>query len=109
MIPETLRPRHARAALLVASALASIAFVAALPGSGAAATTTPTFAPPVYVDQHLAGGEPEVFADTLHGRLIYSSHDTEHNNAVALQQYLRSKMRRRAASTPAVAATRSRR
>ena len=41
--------------------------------------------------------------------LIYSSHDTEHNNAVALQQYLRSKMRRRAAPTPAVAATRSRR
>jgi hypothetical protein len=75
VIPETLRPRHARASLLVASALASIAFVAALPGSGAAATTTPTFAPPVYVDQHLAGGEPEVFADTLHGRLIYSSHE----------------------------------
>ena len=75
MIPETLRRRRARASLLVASALASIAFVAALPGSGAAATTTPTFAPPVYVDQHLAGGEPEVFADTLHGRLIYSSHE----------------------------------
>jgi uncharacterized protein YeaO (DUF488 family) len=29
--------------------------------------------------------------------LIYSSHDTAHNNALALQQYLRLKMRRRAA------------
>ena len=41
--------------------------------------------------------------------LIYSSHDTEHNNAVALQQYLRSKMPRRAAPTRAVALIRSRR
>ena len=41
--------------------------------------------------------------------LVYSSHDTEHNNAVALLQYLRSKMRRRAAPTRAVAVTRSRR
>jgi len=28
-----------------------------------------------------------------HVTLVYSSRDTEHNNAVALQQYLRSKMR----------------
>ncbi len=41
--------------------------------------------------------------------LVYSSHDTEHNNAVALQQYLRSKMPRRAAPTRAVALIRSRR
>jgi uncharacterized protein YeaO (DUF488 family) len=27
--------------------------------------------------------------------LVYSSHDTEHNNAVALQEYVRAKMRRR--------------
>jgi hypothetical protein len=52
--------------------------VAGLPGGAGAAKTTPagpTFAPPVYVDQQLAGGEPEVFADTLHGTLVYSSHD----------------------------------
>ena len=36
-----------------------------------------------------------------HVTLVYSSRDTEHNNAVALQQYLRSKMRRRAAPTSA--------
>ncbi len=30
--------------------------------------------------------------------LIYSSHDTEHNNAVALQGYLQAKTRRRAVS-----------
>jgi uncharacterized protein YeaO (DUF488 family) len=41
--------------------------------------------------------------------LIYSSHDTEHNNAVALQQYLRSKMRSRPLRRPAAAVTRSRR
>ena len=27
--------------------------------------------------------------------LVYSSHDTEHNNAIALQEYLKAKMRRR--------------
>ena len=37
--------------------------------------------------------------------LVYSSHVTEHNNAVALQQYLRSKMRRRATSTRAASVT----
>jgi uncharacterized protein YeaO (DUF488 family) len=35
--------------------------------------------------------------------LVYSSHDTEHNNAVALQQYLRAK-RRPARSTRVIAA-----
>jgi len=40
--------------------------------------------------------------------LVYSSHDTEHNNAVALQDYLRAKMRRRSTPTRA-AASRSRR
>src|SRR3954467_5083574 len=39
------------------------------------AAATPRFAAPVYVDQQLAGGEPEVFADVLHGRLIYTSHE----------------------------------
>jgi hypothetical protein len=29
----------------------------------------------VYVDQTLAGGEPTIFADALHGRLIYTSHE----------------------------------
>ena len=33
--------------------------------------------------------------------LVYSSHDTQHNNAVALQEYLRKKARRRARSTRA--------
>ena len=40
--------------------------------------------------------------------LVYSSHDTEHNNAVALWQYLRPKMRRRAAPARAISAARSR-
>ena len=33
--------------------------------------------------------------------LVYSSHDTQHNNAVALREYLRRKMRRPATSTQA--------
>ena len=41
--------------------------------------------------------------------LVYSSHDTEHNNAVALKQYLRSRVQRRAKRTPTVVAKRSRR
>jgi hypothetical protein len=64
------RPLLSLAALLVLSVLA-----VALPGASAAGPSAPTFAPPIYVDQQLAGGEPEVFADTLHGRLIYSSHE----------------------------------
>jgi hypothetical protein len=70
-----LRPQGARAWLAILSLLGMVALVGLLPGSGQAATAAPTFAPPVYVDQDLAGGEPEVFADTLHGRLIYSAHE----------------------------------
>ena len=33
--------------------------------------------------------------------LVYSSHDTRHNNAVALQQYLRRRSRRRPVAAPA--------
>ena len=40
--------------------------------------------------------------------LVYSSHDTKHNNAVALQEYLQAKSRRPARSTHAAAADRSR-
>jgi hypothetical protein len=61
--------------VLLATLLGSAAITAALPSAGGAAPSGPTFAPPVYVDQQLAGGEPEVFADTLHGTLIYSAHE----------------------------------
>jgi uncharacterized protein YeaO (DUF488 family) len=40
--------------------------------------------------------------------LVYSSHDTQHNNAVALQEYLRRKRRRPATPRAAVAASRPR-
>ena len=33
------------------------------------------FDKPVYVDQHLAGGEPVLLADTVHHDIIYSSHE----------------------------------
>ena len=38
--------------------------------------------------------------------LVYSSHDTQHNNAVALQEYLRKKLRRQPKAKRAVAADR---
>jgi len=41
--------------------------------------------------------------------LVYSSHDAEHNNAVALKRYLRSRVQRRATPTRTVVAKRSRR
>ena len=56
--------------LLGVSALAGV-----LATRGAAGPSGPTFAPPAYVDQQLAGGEPEVFADSLHGTFIYTSHE----------------------------------
>jgi hypothetical protein len=44
-------------------------------GSAVAGTSSVGFGTPQYVDQQLAGGEPEVIADTLHGTLVYSSHE----------------------------------
>jgi hypothetical protein len=56
--------------------LLGVAALSATPAAAGAATPSgPAFAPPVYVDQELAGGEPEVFADTVHGTLVYSSHE----------------------------------
>ena len=46
-----------------------------LSGGSSARTPGVSFAPPAYVDQQLAGGEPEVFADTVHGTLIYTAHE----------------------------------
>jgi len=47
------------------------------------------------LDSRKAAWQPIVSAARRgHVTLVYSSGDTEHNNAVALQQYLRSKMRR---------------
>src|SRR5712691_8620727 len=60
--------------LALAAALA-LTVAVGLPGSGSAAPAATTFAAPVYVDQGLAGGEPTIFDDTLHGRLIYTSHE----------------------------------
>ena len=61
------------------------------------------------LDSRREAWQPIVSA-ARHGRvtLVYSSHDTEHNNAVALQQYLQVK-RRPARSTRAVAAAHPRR
>lgn len=59
------------------------------------------------LDAHREAWQPIVSA-ARRGRvtLVYSSHDTHHNNAVALRDYLAKKMRRR---TTAAAAGRTRR
>src|SRR5207248_4127992 len=61
--------------LALAAALGLLVAAGLLPGASSAGNSGPTFAAPVYVDQALAGGEPEVFADTLHGTLIYTAHE----------------------------------
>jgi len=61
--------------LVLAAVLGLVVVAGLLPGSGAAAPPATTSAAPLYVDQTLAGGEPTVFADALHGRLIYTSHE----------------------------------
>jgi hypothetical protein len=44
-------------------------------GAAAVKSSAPVFGTPVYVDHDLAGGEPSVMADTLHGTLVYTSHE----------------------------------
>jgi len=67
--------RQIRVLVWSVALVGSAALMSALPGASAAGVTGPTFATPIYVDQQLAGGEPEVFTDALHGTLIYSSHE----------------------------------
>jgi hypothetical protein len=62
-------------AKLLLAGLVAVAAFGALSGSAGARVSAPTFGVPEYVDQQLAGGEPEVFADALHGRLIYTAHE----------------------------------
>jgi hypothetical protein len=75
LISQIRRPQQGYAWSLAALVFGLATLAGALPGSGAAGSAVPRFAPPQYVDQQLAGGEPEVFADALHGRLIYTSHE----------------------------------
>jgi hypothetical protein len=65
---------NARRTILLAVLAAALAMVLA-GGSGGASQAGVGFANPVYVDQQLAGGEPEVIADTLHGKLVYTAHE----------------------------------
>jgi hypothetical protein len=62
--------------LAVAVAVSSFLVLTATAGSGQAGKVAPVgFAAPQYVDQQLAGGEPEILADTLHGTLVYTAHE----------------------------------
>src|ERR687883_1670648 len=50
--------------------------VAALAFAAGGATAAPVrFSKPVFVDRHLAGGEPLVIADAKHHTLIYTAHE----------------------------------
>src|SRR2546429_4106527 len=68
--------RLRRVRVLAVGVVLGLATLAGVPATrGSAVAKGPTFAPPVYVDQQLAGGEPEVFADAKHGTLIYTAHE----------------------------------
>ena len=62
----------AKAIVIGSAAVLILGFVAS---SGSAGSSAPVFGTPVYVDQQLAGGEPEVIADTLHGGFVYTAHE----------------------------------
>jgi hypothetical protein len=62
-----------RRVLLLAGLAAAIGL--ALAGGSGAGGSTLSFGAPVFVDQQLAGGEPEVIADPLHGTLVYTAHE----------------------------------
>jgi hypothetical protein len=61
--------------LVLLAGLSALLGLALAGSSGGATQSAVGFATPVYVDQQLAGGEPEVIADTLHGKLVYTSHE----------------------------------
>jgi hypothetical protein len=66
----TANMRRLALALVVSASLAGV-----LAGSGSTASSTLSFGTPIYVDQALAGGEPEVIADVAHGTLVYTAHE----------------------------------
>ena len=59
--------------LVLLAAMLIVAVVAV--GSASSSTPKPAFSSPQYVDTALAGGEPLIMANTLHGTLVYSSHE----------------------------------
>jgi hypothetical protein len=64
------------AAVALAAALLGTVTVGGKAGKALSAKTPGVaFGPAVYVDQQLAGGEPEVLADPLHGTLVYTAHE----------------------------------
>jgi hypothetical protein len=67
--------KRRRAVLGASMVLLAAGLAGFLGGPGNAATQGPTFGAPIYVDQQLAGGEPEVIADTAHGTLVYTAHE----------------------------------
>src|SRR3954447_26908542 len=56
-------------------ALALVFAAAVAPAAATAAGPQIGFDKPVYVDQELAGGEPILYADNLHGTLVYTAHE----------------------------------
>jgi hypothetical protein len=57
-------------------ALGVAALALALAGAGRSASAgTVHFSTPLYVDQHLSGGEPTIMANPAHGTLVYTAHE----------------------------------
>ena len=70
---SSLRRLAPLAALLAAASAFAAAGVAKPPPKSSGPSIA--FSQPSYVDTTLAGGEPIVMADTLHGTLVYTSHE----------------------------------
>src|SRR5947209_5171309 len=64
-------PMRARLVFCLAAGLVAAALGAPELASGAPLH----FAPPIFVDQNLAGGEPFVVDDPVHHTLLYTSHE----------------------------------
>ena len=56
---------------ILATAVCAVSVVCAAP----AAARDLGFAPPLYVDQSYAGGEPVMVTDPVHHTIVYSSHE----------------------------------
>jgi hypothetical protein len=59
----------------ISSALRAVVAALTLALVVPAAAAAVDFSPPMFVDRELAGGEPLVIADPVHGTLVYTSHE----------------------------------
>jgi hypothetical protein len=64
-----------RRSLLLAAFVVLILLAGVTAAAGRAGKTALSYTTPLFVDQNLAGGEPFVLTDALHGTLVYTAHE----------------------------------